>query len=155
MVVRAEAIRKVGGFLPELGPGRIGLGEETELSLRMRQAGCRLLYAPQILIHHCLPRKRLSKALFRKRFFQQGRAAAYYEPLPASLLRFAVYVVKDSIFKEALAIRHLCAGRSALALRCQCEAYSQAGLLWQHWLLKRGELRRLPAGGVSPPNVEA
>ena len=41
MVLRAEVFRKISGFLPDLGPGLIGLGEETELSLRMRQAGCR------------------------------------------------------------------------------------------------------------------
>jgi glycosyltransferase involved in cell wall biosynthesis len=154
MVVRAEVFRKISGFLPELGPGVIGLGEETELSLRMRQAGCRLLYAPQILIRHRLPRKRLTKAFIRKRFFQQGRAAAYYEPLPVSHFRFGLYVVKESISNELAAIRHLCAGRPALALRCQCEARSHAGLFWQHWLFKRGAPRGFPGTRVSSPKMD-
>jgi glucosyl-dolichyl phosphate glucuronosyltransferase len=154
MVVRAEVFRKISGFLPELGPGVIGLGEETELSLRMRQAGFRLLYAPQILIRHRLPRKRLTKAFIRKRFFQQGRAGAYYCPLPVSFSRFGLYVVKESISKELAAIWHLCTGRPALALRCQCEARSQAGLFWQHWLFKRGVPRTLSGNLPLPPKVE-
>ena len=143
MIVRAEVFRKLGGFSPELGPGVIGLGEDTEFSLRMRQAGCRLLYAPQILIWHRLPRTRLTRPFIRKRFFQQGRAEAYLAPLPASPLRFALYVLKQTIFEEVAAIWHRSSGRSALALRGQCEARSHAGFFWQHWLFRRGVPRQL------------
>jgi GT2 family glycosyltransferase len=127
MVFRADVFRKINGFLPELGPGVIGLGEETELNLRMRKAGCRLLYAPQVLIWHRLSRKRLTSAFIRQRFFQQGRAQAYYVRLPAPLLRFGLWVVKETIVNEVAAIGQLCAGRPALALRSQCEARSHAG----------------------------
>src|ERR1700676_554611 len=75
MVVRAEVFQKIGGFSPELGPVGTGMGEDTEVSLRMRQAGCRMIYAPQILIHHRLAKETLTKSHFRKRFFCQGRAA--------------------------------------------------------------------------------
>ena len=149
MIVRAEVFRKLGGFLPELGPGVIGLGEETEFTLRMRQAGCRLLYAPQILIRHRLPRTRLTRPFIRKRFFQQGRAEAYFAPLPASHVRFGLYVVKQTIFKEVAAIWHRSSGRPALALRCQCEARSHAGFFWQHWLFRRGVPRQLSEHSLS------
>lgn len=154
MIVRAKVFARIGGFRPELGPGIIGLGEETEISLRMRQAGCRLIYAPQILIRHRLPKKRLTRAFIRKRFFQQGRAGAYYEALPVSVFRFGLYVIKESIFQELSAIRHRCAGRPALALRAQCEARSQAGLFWQHWLFTRGSHRRSSENPVSHRNIE-
>lgn len=152
MVLRADVFRKINGFLPQLGPGVIGLGEETELNLRMRKAGCRLLYAPQILIWHRLPRKRLTRAFIRQRFFQQGRAHAYYVRLPASLLRFGLWVVKETIVNEVAAIGQLCAGRPALALRSQCEARSHAGFFWQHWLFTRGA-RRLE-NQVPAPKIE-
>ena len=155
MVLRADVFRKISGFLPDLGPGLIGLGEETELSLRMRQAGCRLLYAPQILIRHRLPRNRLTKAFIRKRFFQQGRAEAYYERLPSSLLRFGLWVIKETMVNEAAAAGHLCGGHPALALRTQCEARAHAGFFWQHWLFKRGAARRLSGNPVSASEVEA
>lgn len=155
MVVRAEVFQKIGGFSPELGPAGLGMSEDTEISLRMREAGCRLLYAPQVTVRHCLPRKRLTKPHFRKRFFEQGRAQAYYAPLPVSFLRFGLYVVKETVCQELAAIGHLCAGRPALALRCQCAARSQAGFLWQHWLFKRGVPRRLSGRALLPPKVEA
>ncbi len=154
MVVQAEVFQKIGGFSPELGPGGVGHAEDTEFSLRMRQAGCRLIYAPQILVWHRLPRKRLTRALLRKGFFSNGRAQAYFAPLPVSLFRFGLYLVKESISKEVAAIWHLCAGRPALALRCQCDARSLAGWFWQHWLFKRGVPRRLSGNLLSPPRVE-
>jgi glucosyl-dolichyl phosphate glucuronosyltransferase len=156
MVLRAEVFRKISGFRPDLGPGPglIGMGEDTELSLRMRQAGCRLLYAPQILIRHCLPRNRLTKGFIRKRFFRQGRAVAYYERLPTSLHRFGLWVIKEIIVNEAVAVGHLCVGHPALALRSQCEARGHAGFFWQHWLFKHGVARRLSGNPVSASEVE-
>jgi glycosyltransferase involved in cell wall biosynthesis len=143
MVVRADVFQKSGGFSPELGPGGLGMWEDTEVSLRMRQAGCRMIYAPQILLRHQWPKARLTKSFLRKRFFGQGRAEAFYTPLPVSLFRFGVYVAKETILKELSSLRHLAAGRPAEALRCQCDARSHAGFYWQHWLFKRGVSRTL------------
>jgi glucosyl-dolichyl phosphate glucuronosyltransferase len=137
MVLKAEVLKKVGGFLPDLGPGAIGLGEETELSLRIRAAGYRLAFAPQILTQHHLPKKRLTKEFIRRRFYQQGRAGAYFEPLPAPLYRFGLYVVKETIVQEFAALWHSLSGRHAQALRCQCEARSHAGFFRQHYALRR------------------
>jgi glycosyltransferase involved in cell wall biosynthesis len=154
MIVRAEVFQKTGGFAPELGPAGVGMWEDTEISLRMRQAGCRMIYAPRVLVRHQWPLGRLTKSFLRKRFFQQGRAEAYYAPLPVSLFRFGLYVVKRTISSEVAAIWHLCAGRPALALRCQCEARSLAGFFRQHWLFKRGVPRRLSGNLLSPRKVE-
>ncbi len=153
MVATARALHKVGEFLPDLGPGAIGLGEETELTLRMRKAGCHLVYAPQILVWHCLPRKRLTKEFIRRRFFQQGRAEAYYARLPVSPVRFSLYVLKTTILAEIMALWHLSSGRPAMALRRQCQARSQAGFLWQHWLFKRGAAHR-PASLTPGPKSD-
>jgi glucosyl-dolichyl phosphate glucuronosyltransferase len=138
MVVRAEVFRRVGGFAPELGPHGAGMAEDTEISLRMKRADCRLIYAPQILVWHQLSQQQLTKSVFRKRFFKQGRSLAYYEALPVPLFRFGAYVVKETVSKELVAVWHRCAGRPAIALRCQCEARSQAGFFWQHFQFKRG-----------------
>jgi len=143
MVVRAEVFQKTGGFAPELGPGGIGMWEDTEISLRMRQAGCQMIYAPQIVVRHQWARDRLTKSYLRKRFFQHGRAIAYYDALPVSLFRFGLYLIKETIFTELTAMWHLYAGRPAVALRRECDVLSQAGLFWQHWLFKRGVPRTL------------
>jgi GT2 family glycosyltransferase len=154
MIVRADVFQKTGGFAPELGPAGVGMWEDTEISLRMRQAGCRMIYAPQVLVRHQWPLGRLNKSFLRKRFFQQGRAEAYYAPLPVSLFRFGLYVVKRAISQEVASIWHLCAGRPALALRCQCEALTHAGFFCQHWLFKRGVPRQLSGNLPLPRKVE-
>lgn len=142
-VVRTEVARKIGGYSPELGPGAAGYREDYDFSLRMRQAGYRLIYAPQIVIWHRLPRERLTKSSLRKRFFDQGRSEAYFSALPSPLWRFGIYAVKESISKEAKAIWQLCANQPALALRLQCEVSQLAGFFWQHWRFKRGVPRQL------------
>lgn len=155
MVVRADVFKKTGGFAPELGPGGIGVYEDTEISLRMRRAGCKLVYAPQILVRHQWARDRLTKSFIRTRFFQHGRVYAYSEALPAPLFRFGLYVAKESICKGLAAIWYLCEGRPALALRCHCEACTHAGLFWQYWLFKRGVPRRWSGNSLSAPRADA
>lgn len=144
MIVRADVFQKVGGFAPELGPGGTGLGvfEDTEISLRMRRKGYRLIYAPQILVRHQWTRDRLTKRFVRRRMFLHGRVNAYYDKLPVSLPRFAMYVIKETVVKELLALWQRCSGRPAMALHSQCEAREQAGFLWQHWLFRRGTPRK-------------
>jgi glycosyltransferase involved in cell wall biosynthesis len=154
MVVRAQVFEKVGGFAPELGPGGLGMWEDTEISLRIRRVGCRIIYAPQILVRHPWSQDRLTKSFLRSRYFGQGRAQAYYADLPVSLFRFGLYVIKETVLQEVAAIWNLCAGRSAQALTCQCQARSHAGFLWQHWLFKRGAPRKLSVRLLPPSEVE-
>ncbi|MFY9529363.1 MAG: glycosyltransferase [Candidatus Acidiferrales bacterium] len=143
MMVRAEVFQRIGGFCAELGPGAVGLWEDTEISLRMRKNGFRLVYAPQVLVHHHLPRNRVTMAELRKRSFQNGRAVAYYEELPVSLPRFALYLAKEWVIKETAALWNLLKKRPTQALHCQCFVYGLAGIFWQHWLFYRGVPRRL------------
>lgn len=139
MVVRTEIARKVGGFAPQLGAGtEVGFAEDTEFSFRLLRAGSRLIYAPQILVRHQIPRERLTRAFFRKRYFGRGRSLAYLESPPGPLWRVGIYVAKELVLGELKAAWHLCAGRPAQALRFQCDARQQAGFLWQHWHFKRG-----------------
>ena len=144
MVVRAEAVRAVGRFAPELGAGTVvGFAEDTEFSIRLQEAGYRFIYAPQIVVRHQLPRHRLTRSFFRKRYFRLGCSHAYYIPLEVPLWRFGLYVVKNWIQREAQALRHRCANRPAKALDCQCEARIQAGFFWQHCCFSFGAPRRL------------
>jgi GT2 family glycosyltransferase len=154
MVVRAEVFERVGGFAPELGPGGLGMWEDTEISLRIRQAGYRIVYAPQILLRHPWSRERLTKSFLRSRYFGEGRAQAYYEPLPVSLLRFGLYVMKETILQETAAVWHRGIGRSETALTCQCRARSHAGFFWQHLLFRRGVPRKLSECPLSSSEVK-
>jgi GT2 family glycosyltransferase len=144
MVVRTEAARAVGGFAPELGPGGAGFAEDTEFGFRLLKQGYKLIYAPQILIRHKVPRPRLTRNFFRKRFFGLGRSHAYYIPLvEAPLWRFGLYAAKHLVLSEANAWWRRLRGRTAQALACECDALEQAGFFWQHWRFRTGVPRRL------------
>jgi glycosyltransferase involved in cell wall biosynthesis len=156
MVVRADAARAVGGFAPELGPKGAGFCEDTEFSLRLLKAGFKFVYAPQILVRHQLPRQRLTRSFFRRRYFDLGRSDAYRMPLEVPLWRFGLYVVKNWAAQEAEAARHRYAGRPAEALDCQCEARLQAGFFIQHWRFRRGvprQLSRVTSWPDETPNI--
>jgi GT2 family glycosyltransferase len=143
MVVRAEAARRAGGFAPELGPGGTGFAEDTEFSVRLLGAGCRFVYAPQILVRHQLPHKRITKSFFRKRYFGLGRSHAYYASMDAPLWRLGIYVGKHWLTMQAKSLGLRTANRPAEALDCQCDALKQAGFFWQHWQFARGVPRKL------------
>jgi glucosyl-dolichyl phosphate glucuronosyltransferase len=143
MVVRAEVFRKVGGFSPELGAGAIGFMEDSEFSLRMRGAGFRLIYAPEILVRHQLSRERLNKSMIVKNCFKKGRAEAYIVPLPSPLWRFGLYAMKQFAVKQARAIGHALSGRPDAAMYDLCERNQLLGFFWQHWKFSRGVSRNL------------
>jgi glucosyl-dolichyl phosphate glucuronosyltransferase len=149
MVVRAEVFRKVGGFSPELGPGAIGFMEDSEFSLRMRRAGLRLIYAPQVFVRHRFARERLSKSAMLKNCFRKGRSEAYLVPLPAPLWRFSLYVAKQFAAKQASALWHKFRGRPDTTMSDRCEASDLVGFFWQHWCFSRGVPHKL-----SPPSFE-
>jgi glycosyltransferase involved in cell wall biosynthesis len=133
MVVKSGIFGKVGGFIPYLGPrDSSGWGEDTELSLRIRRAGLRQMYAPGIVVRHRLPRRKLTRSFLRRRFFQEGRTNAFRSPLPVSLPRFALYVMKECLTRETRATRHRLRNRPASALWEECEACLQAGFFCQH-----------------------
>ncbi|HVB34901.1 MAG TPA: glycosyltransferase [Patescibacteria group bacterium] len=144
LAVFTETARAIGGFAPELGAGStVGFSEDTEFSLRLRHAGYRIIYAPQIVVHHHLSRHRLTRPCFYKRYFRDGRSRAYFAPYEAPLWRFGLYVVKNLILSEPKAAWYRWKGHPAEAMDCQCDARRQAGFFWQHCLFYFGVPRRL------------
>jgi len=155
MIVRTEVFRKVGGFRTDLGPGLVGLGEDSEFTGRVYKAGWRAIYAPQIVVRHRIPPERLTKSSMRRHYFTIGRSLAHYNPLPAPLWRFGLYVAKELVFSEAMAIWLRLARRPAEALHGQCGARLQAGTLLEHWHLRRGasQTKSSPSPGSGDTNL--
>ncbi len=153
MVMRASLFRRFGGFSPLLGAGAVGYMEDSEFALRLRKAGCRMVYAPGIYVRHQILRQRLSPKFFRKCFFNMGRSAAYLEPLYVPLWRFALYAVRTFLGKEVLALWKRVRGQRVEALRLQCQARQQIGLLWQHRLFQRGVSQPMWKPGSAPVGV--
>ncbi len=144
MIVRRAAARAIGGFAPELGAGtRLAFAEDTEFSLRLRRAGYRTMYAPQIVVRHQLPRHRLTRSLFRKRYFRLGRTQAYYVSCDISVWKHGRYALKEAFLNELKAMRCRYGGRSADSLEFQCMARWRIGFALQHCLFGLGASRRL------------
>ena len=79
-VLRCDAARRIGMFSTELGMNgnRCCYGEETQFFERMRAAGYRMGYVPQLKIDHCvLPYKYTLRWQMRSTF-EYGKASAIF-----------------------------------------------------------------------------
>ncbi len=147
-LIRAEVARKVGGYSPKMGPGAAGYAEDTEFAHRVRMAGCRLVYAPQATLWHCLSADRLSRKFFRHRYFGLGRSFALLQPRTVPLWRFGLYAGRRIVLNELKALFYRCMNRPHVALRRQCEGREIAGMFYQHLQFERGAPAR-PASDAS------
>ncbi len=76
--VRAEMFRKYGAFNINLGRigKRLSCHEEYDFLLRLHHAGEKILYHPNVLVHHCISRERMSKSYFRRWRYYAGASSA-------------------------------------------------------------------------------
>jgi glycosyltransferase involved in cell wall biosynthesis len=81
MAVRHTAIRRIGGLRTDLGKleGSLRTGEDHDFYLRMLQAGLRGVYEPTAVVHHWVPKSRLSKSYFLRWYWQNGQDVARLE----------------------------------------------------------------------------
>ena len=76
-VLRCDAARAIGTFSPELGMngGHCGYGEETQFFERMRTAGYRTGYVPQLKIDHCVLSYKYTLRWQIRSYFEYGKSA--------------------------------------------------------------------------------
>jgi cellulose synthase/poly-beta-1,6-N-acetylglucosamine synthase-like glycosyltransferase len=142
MIFRAEVVRRIGGFAPELGAGAVGFAEDSEFSMRMRKARYKLLYIPEILVYHRLPVERLTKASFRERFFRFGKTEAFLNPLRWPLWRFGLYSFKTAIFAMVQSFWLQITSRPVQSVLKQCQAYQVLGTFRQYVIFQRKGSKR-------------
>lgn len=79
MAFRREALEETGGFHADLG--RVGNNaagcEETELCIRLRRRGGRIVYEPQATVRHHVDDARLTARYFLRRCWAEGRSKAF------------------------------------------------------------------------------
>jgi len=104
-LARVEAIREAGGFWDEL----FMYNEEVDLSIRVIDAGYRIIYFPGVRLYHCrLPQGRVPS---KRYWFYQTRNWIWifyrYYPLGARIKKIAtytaVYLVKSAVQLRLLA----------------------------------------------------
>ena len=104
MAFRRDALVETEGFDPALG--RVGSNaagcEETELCIRLRRGGARVLYEPRATVLHHVDDRRLTARYFIRRCWSEGRSKARISRrLDGGSLgperRFAIDAVRQSI----------------------------------------------------------
>jgi glucosyl-dolichyl phosphate glucuronosyltransferase len=75
---RRATLEQVGPYRADLGRGPVGLGagEDHDLSLRLKKAGCRGVYVPKLAILHLVPKERLSAGYYRHWIWGQSISQA-------------------------------------------------------------------------------
>jgi succinoglycan biosynthesis protein ExoM len=71
-----EPLRAIGGFDPAYGHSgrRIFFAEEDQVQRVLATRGLRVLYAPELGVHHVIPADRLTRRSFVRRRFAYGRS---------------------------------------------------------------------------------
>jgi glycosyltransferase involved in cell wall biosynthesis len=71
-----EPLRAAGGFDPAYGHSgrRVFFSEEDQAQRALAARGFRILYAPELGVHHVIPAERLTRRSFVQRRFAYGRA---------------------------------------------------------------------------------
>lgn len=77
MSFHRRVLEKVPGFDEEMGPGKLGFGEDTLFSFQMVEAGYRLHGAWDVQVEHHFDESRLTHAALQKRAVQAGHSSAY------------------------------------------------------------------------------
>jgi glycosyltransferase involved in cell wall biosynthesis len=136
--VRREVAIRLGGFRTDLGRrnGTLLGGEETDLLLRVIEAGHQIAYWPDALVEHLAPPHRASRRYILKRAWNHGRSLAR---VAAAHPRIA----------EAIPTLPTCLCR----MICHAPKHRLRLAHWKYWLLRFGyhfEAHRLAKISGSP-----
>ena len=104
MAFRKTAFERYGLFRTDLGAGTSITGGDTEFCRRLLQAGERLVYTPQAVVHHIVEEQQVEKETFRRRYVGFGRFSMRMQGAPPGAVRyFGVprYLVR-SLLEDAL-----------------------------------------------------
>ena len=96
-----QVFDKVGFFDSRLGPGAAGFSEDTEYSIRIRNAGFKIGYTPGAIVYHELNPNRYGRAYNRMVEYRKGLSRSIYRQdsipfrvmpnLVANVLRYGLY----------------------------------------------------------------
>jgi glycosyltransferase involved in cell wall biosynthesis len=95
-----SVLERVPGFDVEVGPGALGLYEDTLFSWQLAEAGCRLKYLPDALVVHQPDPLRLTRFNWLSRGRVHGASMAYvmhhwlHESLPSPRLQYFLWALK-------------------------------------------------------------
>jgi GT2 family glycosyltransferase len=130
MSFKREVFEKIGLFDPRLGPGASGFSEDTEFSMRIREAGFAIGYTPHAVAYHELNPGRYGRAYNRDVEYRKGVSRSIYRH--DSLLFRVIPNLIANCFRYCL---YLALGRSQ-------KAYKTEGRIMKCWGYLMGKLRQ-------------
>jgi glycosyltransferase involved in cell wall biosynthesis len=137
MSFKREVFEKVGLFNTQLGPGAAGFSEDSEYSIRIREAGFKIGYTPQAVAYHELNPERYGRIY--------NRDAEYRKGISRSLYR------NDSILFRVLPDLLVNCVRYGFyrVLKITQKAYKTEGRIMKLWGYLIGKLQRRYSSGVT------
>ncbi len=136
MGVARGAFEAIGGFRTDLGPGGIGMAEDTEFGLRAAEKGFAAVYAPDALARHLIPPERATRKAMIRRLYRSGLSQPVFRAYRESLPRTLVYFARRSVVRLAIAAFTFSGTRR---MRELCGLAEHAGRVRQIVRIKRGE----------------
>jgi GT2 family glycosyltransferase len=135
MGVARGAFEAIGEFRTDLGPGGIGMAEDTEFGLRAAERGFAPVYAPDAVARHLIPPERATRRAMIRRLYHSGLSQPLFRAYRESLPRTIGYFATRSIVRLAAAAFTLTGARRMQEL---CGLAEHAGRVRQLIRMKRG-----------------
>ena len=97
MSVKRHIAEQIGGFSVRLGRKKSSLisNEEKHFFYRINQMGGRVVYTPDALVHHLVPRTRLSREFFLERGYAQGISNILFQTETNSIKRVFLWHLRQ------------------------------------------------------------
>jgi len=138
LIVRAEVLRKLGGYAPHLGKlrGTLLSGEDHELCMRVQNAGFRAVYWPALTVTHWVPSERMRVGYSLSWFYWSGitHATLDADERPArSVFGVPRHFVKRILTSGAASIGAALRGHSARMMDNIIDIAFVAGYMARRW----------------------
>jgi len=146
LVVRADVLKKLGGYASHLGKlrGTLLSGEDHELCMRVQSAGFRAVWWPELRVTHWVPESRMRARYAMAWFYWSGITHATLDdpfdsaqgtgkPAGPSLLRVPRYLIKRIATSAARTMLAALTGRSAGAMDNAIDVAFVAGYVAHRW----------------------
>lgn len=162
LAVRRQVLESVGGFSPHLGRmrGTLLCGEDHEFCERVRDAGYRCEYRPELRVRHWVPADHVTLRYYIRWFAWSGITHSLLERGDGTRVAAdssRMYHFKRLLLAVVGAARFGVVGRVAAAAERLMDAAYCAGYLWQDFKMRRQEFRarrqqapQLPASSQTP-----
>ena len=138
LIVRAEVLKKLGGYAPHLGKlrGTLLSGEDHELCMRVQNAGFRAIWWPELRVTHWVPRSRMRAGYAVAWFYWSGITHATLEDgavQARSFFRVPRYLFKRIATSAARTVLAALTGRSTGAMDNAIDVAFVAGYVAHRW----------------------